>query len=123
MLNRPSSVNDSAIKRSPQMECNILLDEFKTVTETRIAIQQLSTVKAPDADAISAEVYKSRGLTITGKLIELFQCMWRKKAIPQESEDASIIHLYNVNINPQVFDNHRGISLLPVAGKKLVKFY
>ena len=56
MLNRPSSVNDSAINRLPQKECNILLDEFPTVTETRKAIQDLSSVKAPGTDAIPAKV-------------------------------------------------------------------
>ena len=35
VLNRPSSVNDNAINRLPQIECNVLLDEFPTVTETR----------------------------------------------------------------------------------------
>ena len=39
VLNRPSSVNDNAINRLPQIECNVLLDEFPTVTETRKAIQ------------------------------------------------------------------------------------
>ena len=35
VLNRPSSVNDNAINSLPQIECNVLLDEFPTVTETR----------------------------------------------------------------------------------------
>ena len=35
VLNRPSSPNDNAINRLPQIECNVLLDEFSTVTETR----------------------------------------------------------------------------------------
>ena len=39
VLNRPSSVNDNAINRLPQIECNVLFDEFPTVTETRKAIQ------------------------------------------------------------------------------------
>ena len=43
VLNRPSSVNDNAINRLPQIECNVLLDEFPTVTETRKAIQHLSS--------------------------------------------------------------------------------
>ena len=39
VLNRPSSVNGNAINRLPQIiECNVLLDEFPTVTETRKAI-------------------------------------------------------------------------------------
>ena len=35
VLNRPSSVNDSAINRLTQIECNVLLDEFPTVTEQK----------------------------------------------------------------------------------------
>ena len=41
VLNRQSSVNDNAINRLPQIECDDLLDEFPTVTETRKAIQHL----------------------------------------------------------------------------------
>ena len=84
VLNRQSSVNDNAINRLPQIECNVLLDEFPTVTETRKAIQHLSSGNAPGADAIPAEVYKAGGLQMAEKLIELFQCMWRKEAIPHE---------------------------------------
>ena len=89
VLNRPSSINQDAIDRLPQIECNVLLDEFPTVTETRKAVQQLSSGKAPGADAIPAEVYKAGGLPMAEKLTELFHCMWRKEAIPQEFEDAS----------------------------------
>ena len=60
--NRPLSVNDNAINRLPQIECNVLLDEFPTVTETRKAIQHLSSGKAPGTDVIPAEVYKADGL-------------------------------------------------------------
>ena len=72
-------------------------------------------------DAIPAEVYKAGGLPMAEKLTELFQCMWRKEAIPQDLKDASIIHLYKRKGNPQVCDNHRGISLLSIAGKILAK--
>ena len=77
--------------------------------------------KAPGTDAIPAEVYKAGGLPMAEKLTELFQCMWRKEAIPQDLKDASIIHLYKRKGNPQVCDNHRGISLLSIAGKILTK--
>ena len=112
MLNRPSSVNDNAINRLPQIECNVLLDEFPTVTETRKAIQHLSSSKAPGTDAIPAEVYKTGGLPMAEKLTELFQCMWRKEAIPQDFKDGSIIHLYKRKGKPQGCDNHRVISLI-----------
>ena len=47
--------------------------------------------------------------------------MWRKEAFPQDFKDASIIHLYKRKGNPQVSDNHRGISLLSIAGQILAK--
>ena len=61
VLNRPSSINENAINRLPQIECNVLLDEFPTVIETRKAVQQLSSGKAPDTDAFPAEVYRAGG--------------------------------------------------------------
>ena len=77
--------------------------------------------KAPSADPIPAEVYKAEGLPMAEKLTELFHCMWRKEAIPQEFKYASIIHLYKRKGNPQVCDNHRVISLLCTAGTILTK--
>ena len=96
VLNRPSSVSNNAFNRLPQIECNVLIDEFPTVTETRKSIQHLSFGQAPGADAIPAEVYKIGGLPIAEKLTELFQYMWRKEAIPQDFKDASILHLYTI---------------------------
>ena len=61
VLNRPSSIIEDAIDRIPQIECNVLLDEFPTVIETRKAVQQLSSDKAAGADAIPAEVCKAGG--------------------------------------------------------------
>ena len=62
-------------------------------------------------------------LPMSEKITELIHCMWRKEAIPQEYKDAPIIHLYMYKRkgNPQVFENQRGISLLSIAGKILVK--
>ena len=48
VLNRPSSINDEAINRLPQVECNPLLDELPTVSETVKAIKLLSSGKAQD---------------------------------------------------------------------------
>ena len=57
VLNRPSNMNEDAIDRLPHIECNVLLDEFPTVKETRKAVQHLSSGKAPCANAIPADVY------------------------------------------------------------------
>ena len=123
VLNRPLYISDDAINRLPQVECNLLLDEFPTVAETVKAIKLLSSGKAPGSDAIPAENYKAGGTPVAKKMTELFHIMWRKEAIPQEFKDASIIHLFKRKGNPQLCDNRRGISLflLSVAGKVLAR--
>ena len=83
VLKQPSTINDEAINRLPQVECNPLLDELLTVSETVKAIKLLSSGKAPGSDAIPAEIYKAGGPPIAEKLTELFHIMWRKEAIPQ----------------------------------------
>ena len=41
--------------------------------------------------------------------------------MPQELKDAAIVHLYKRKGNRQSCDNHRGISLLSIAGKILAR--
>ena len=93
VLNRLSYINDEAINRLSQAECNPLLDEFPTVSETSKAIKLLSSGKAPDA--IHIEIYKAGGPPVAEKL--------KRKG------------------NSQVGDNHRGISLSSITGKILVR--
>ena len=85
VLNTPSNININAINRLPQIQCNGLFDESPTVTETREAIQHLSSGKAPGADAIRVVIYKAGGLPLAERLTWLFHCMWRKEAITKES--------------------------------------
>ena len=121
VLNRPSSINDLAINRLLQVECNPLLDEFLTVSETVITIKLLSSGKALGSNAIPAEIYKAGGPPVGEKLTEVFHIMCRKEAIPQELKNTTIIHLCKRKGNPKVCDNHRGISLLSIAGKNLAR--
>ena len=67
MFNRQSTNNGTAINRLPQIECNVLLDEILTVTETRKAIQHLSSGIARGADAIPAKNFKAGGLALAEK--------------------------------------------------------
>ncbi|BHF59924.1 hypothetical protein SprV_0100288500 [Sparganum proliferum] len=98
VLNRPSAISDAAIDRLPQVETNADLDLPPSLQETIRAVQQLSSGKAPGSDAIPAEVYKHGGPQLMDHLTALFQEMWRQG-------------------NRQICDNHRGISLLNIAGK------
>ncbi|BHF84887.1 hypothetical protein SprV_1002803900 [Sparganum proliferum] len=43
--------------------------------------------------------------------------MWCQGEVPQDFKDATIVHLYKRKGNRQVCDNHRGNSLLHIAGK------
>nr|VZI16281.1 unnamed protein product [Spirometra erinaceieuropaei] len=99
VLNRPSVISDA------------------TSSETIRAVQQLSSGKAPGSDAIPAEVYKHGGPLLMDHLTALFQEMWRQGEVPQDFKDETIVHLYKRKGNRHVCDNHRGISLLNIAGK------
>ena len=78
VFNRPSTISDDAINKLPQVECNLLLDEFP--------IKFLLSGKAPGSDSIPAEIYKAGGTPVAKKMTEYI--MWRKEAIPQEFKDA-----------------------------------
>jgi len=121
ILNQTSSINAEAISRLPQIEINSSLAATPTLDETEEAISLLSNGKSPGIDAIPAEVYKAGGPCLVKKLTMLFQSMWSQEVIPQEFKDASIIHLYKRKGNHQSCDNHRGISLLSIAGKILAR--
>ena len=94
VLKRPSSINDEAINRLPQVECNPLLDELPAISEMVKAIKLLSSGKAPGSDEIHADISKAEGPPVAEKLTELFHIIWRKEVIPQEFKDATIIHLF-----------------------------
>nr|VZH96743.1 unnamed protein product [Spirometra erinaceieuropaei] len=117
VLNRPSAISDAAIARLPQVETNADLDLPPSLQETIRAVQQLSSGKAPGSDAIPAEVYKHGGPQLMDNLTALYQEMWRQGEVPQDFKDATIVHLYKRKGYRQVCDNHRGISLLNIAGK------
>ena len=84
MLNRPSPINDYAINTLPQIECNVLLDEFL-----------ISIWHGSGSEATAIEIYKPGGLQMSENRKELFHCMWRKEAVLQEFNDAFINQLYN----------------------------
>ena len=61
------------------------------------------------------------GEAIVGRLISLFLNFWEKGELPQVFKDANIIHLYKNTGEKAACDNHRGISLLSIAGKILAR--
>ncbi|BHF69943.1 hypothetical protein SprV_0301299000 [Sparganum proliferum] len=55
-------------------------------------------------------------------LTALFQEMWRQGDVPQDFKDATVVRLYKRKGSRQLCDNHRGISLLNIAGKIFARF-
>ncbi|VDL91858.1 unnamed protein product [Schistocephalus solidus] len=55
------------------------------------------------------------------EITTLFVEVCRQGQFPQESKDATIVHLDKRQGNRQLCDNHRGISLLNVIGKIFVR--
>ncbi|VDK53791.1 unnamed protein product [Dibothriocephalus latus] len=80
-------------------------------------MQQLSSGQAPGSDAIPEVIYKHSGHKLISYLTTLFQEMWRQGQVPQDLKDTTIVHLYKRKENHRVSDNHRGISVLNMAGK------
>ena len=118
VVNRPADINAEAIARLPQVETNTDLDRPLNEEEVKKEIKQLSTGKAPGADAIPAGVYKHAGDTLLQKMTDLFCRMWDEEVVPQQLKYVSIIRLYKKG-NRQLCDNYRGISLLAIAGNVL----
>ena len=121
VLNRSSTISESAINKLPQVKVNESLDTLPTTAEVEKAIKALSCGKAPGSDAIPAEVFKEGGPELTKKLTELFVSIWHAESVPQDFKDASIVYLYKNKGNRNCCDNYRGISLLSIAGKILAR--
>ena len=123
VLNRPSSINEAAIARLPQAVPNMSL--INTVSEDKVlkATSKLlnGIRRAPGVDAIPGEIFKKGGPKLITKLSELFNIMLHQEGIPQEFKDAFPVHLYKRKGNRHCCNNHRGISLLAIAGKILAR--
>ena len=117
LLNRPSQIDKQAIQDMPQRPVLASLGDPPTVEETQKAIKQLQVGKAPGPDRIPPEIFKDGGEAMTNKLTELLQQFWEEGSVPQDFKDANIIHLYKNKGERASCNNHRGISLLSIAGK------
>ena len=121
LLNRTSEVTNEALESIQQRPMIPELDAPPNTAEVDAAIKQLQTGKAPGPDGIPAEVFKAGGETLITHLTRMFQVFWVNGQLPQDLRDANIIHLYKNKGDRSSCDNHRGISLLSIAGKILAR--
>ena len=121
LLNRQGNVAEDALTNIEQMPIMSELDEPPTRQEMTVAINRLGKRKAAGSDGIAAEVLKHGGKQLNDRLFDHFQLCWENGNVPQGFKDATIISIYKNKGDRSQCGNHRGISLLSVAGKVLAK--
>ncbi|VDM05903.1 unnamed protein product [Schistocephalus solidus] len=111
VLNCSSATSDAAIDQLPQVDTNNDLDLPPSLTETIRAVQQISSGKAPQPDAIPPEVYKHGG----------FRLMAELKTLPGDVAPRTSSPGFQRSDHRPICYNHGGISLLNIAGKIFVR--
>ncbi|KAL8611913.1 hypothetical protein ACOMHN_061994 [Nucella lapillus] len=117
LLNRPSTVSNEALDQIPQRPTLDSLDLPPSLEEVHRAIQQTSSGKAPGKDGIPAEIFKTVGPVAFDTFHDLHCSIWEEEDMPQEFRDTTNISLFKNKCSKSYCGNHRGISLLSIAGK------
>ena len=121
LFNAKRTVCDKAILSIPQSPIKSDLDLHPTLEETVKAINQLKSGKAAGIDGIPSELWKCGGQTLHSMLHKLLVACWDTGKIPNDLRDAVIITLYKNKGDKSDCPNHRGITLLSIAGKILAR--
>ena len=121
LLNCPSLVDEQAIDQLEQLPIITELDLQPSLDEVQRAIKQTRTGKAPGCDGIPAEIYRHGGIHLAKELSKLFKIIWESELVPQDLKDASIVTIFKRKGDRSECGNHRGISLLSIAGKILAR--
>jgi hypothetical protein len=95
-------------------------DDPSSLDETQKAIKQLQAGEAPSPDGIPPESFKDDGYAMVTKLTDHLQ-KFCEASVTRDFKDASIIHLNKNKGDRASCDNHRGISLLSIAGKIMAR--
>jgi exonuclease III len=121
VLNQDSNFDMTLLDELPQWDVNLRLDEVPTLKEVQDSITQLSSGKAPGEDGIAPEIYIHGGAAVAEMVLDVTKKIWQEGTTVQEFKDANIVHLYKNKGDRCCCDNHRGISLLCIAGKIVMR--
>jgi len=121
VLNQDSSFDTQVLSEIPQWPSADNLDDPPSAAEIQRALKQTSSGKSPGIDGIPPEVLKHGGPCLIDHLHKLFTSIWEQEIIPQDFKDALVVHIYKRKGDRAVCDNHRGVSLLSIAGKVLAR--
>ena len=121
VLNQDSQFDMSVLDEIPQWDVNESLDAVPTPEEVSDSIKDLTSGKSAGGDCIPPEIFKHGGPALEEQLLKLFTKIWEEGEVVQAFKDADIVHLYKNKGDRYCCDNHRGISLLCIAGKILAR--
>ena len=117
LLNRPSTVDPTALEQVPQQPTLNDLDFPSSMDELTKAMKQTNSGRASGKDGIPAEIYKAAGSRAMEVFLDIIQRIWDQEKMPEDLRDALIVAVYKNKGSKAYCRNYRGISLLSVAGK------
>ena len=115
------TVQESSLAKIGQVDVKLKLDDPLTRKEIKKATKQLKVGKPPGTDGIPTEVCQHGEEAVLDKLQDLFTNCWEKGTLLQDHRDAVIVPLYKNKGEKSDCSNYRGITLLSIAGKILVR--
>ena len=123
ILNHPTFISQEAIDSIDEQPDLVVACEPPSNNEINKAIRKMSRNRSPGADGLPAEIFQHGGELLLFKLGDFIRLCWELEDVPQNFKDANIIHLYKKKGSQSDCNNHRGISLLSVAGKLWPEFF
>ena len=97
-------------------ESSITLDPI-TVSETKKAILQLNSKKAPDEFGLVSEHLKHAGSAVIEDITGLFNQILYEKHVPSAFKSGILTPVLKKSKDPTNMDNYRGITVTPIIGK------
>ena len=121
LLNQEGSAHPDAcqqLKRKPTR--NELCGEI-SMEELRKVLKSTASAKAPGLDGVPLDILQNGGKKMCKALLDLFNRCLLSGTVSQDFRDAVIVTIYKRKGDRAECGNHRGISLLAIAGKVLAK--
>ena len=121
LLNQEGAADPDACNQLDQRPVREDLCEPISMVELEEAIQNTRSGKAPGQDGIPSDILQHGGPKLKEQLLSLYNACWENSSVPQDFKDALIVTIYKRKGERNDCGNHRGISLLAIAGKILAK--
>ena len=114
-------MDPTVLDQIPQKPMIASLDLPPTIDEVSKVIRHTSSGKSPGMDGIPAEVFKSAGPVILEAPHSQLTIIWEEEDVHKEFMNATFVSLFKNRGSKTHCGSYRGISLLSVAGKILVR--